>query len=98
LAEQEVEVSPYSYQAHRPHVFTEEGQRDLYRVLKAAVALSRQSGAVTGFVLMKGLTGLNWDHLALLDRLEEMGALKKVGTGHRPDDAVYVVDEGWVSR
>lgn len=84
----------YKYENQRPYVMSDEGQRNVMRTLDYARKSAPFGGAVTTFGLMRASSpGDSWKALAIVDRLEEMGYLKRVGVGLRPDDKVYVVKE-----
>jgi hypothetical protein len=81
----------YSYQAERPKIFTEEGQVMLFKVRDNVQALLRTAGAFKADRAWRGVTGDNWMMLACLDRLVEMGELRKVEQPYRVagQDEIY---------
>jgi hypothetical protein len=68
----------YSYQACRPFVFTEEGQRNFLKIRDKAKELLSLAGAVSSQHLIACVTGSAWDHLACIDRLVELGELIEI--------------------
>lgn len=71
---------PYDYQAERPKLFTEEGQRDFLKVRDAAKALLKEAGAFRQIeVLSKsGISGDSWFMIACVDRLVELGEIVEI--------------------
>ena len=67
----------YSYQEQRANVFTEDGQVMFLRIRDEAKRLLEESGAVTCGKLMVG-SGDSWVMLACIDRLVELGELRRV--------------------
>ena len=85
----------YSYQAQRPGLFTDVGQRQFLLVRDKAEKCVKLSGAVRSQELLLG-SGDTWDMLARIDRLVELGYLREVTEGsvsgqHR----VFVAGERW---
>lgn len=83
----------YNYEAEKPYVMSDAGQRELLAMLDRAREHASLSGATTTFALMRRMTGSSWEMLAIIDRLVECGYLREVGAGWRSDDKVYVVKE-----
>lgn len=72
----------YSYSAQRPFVFTEEGQVMFLKVRDRAKVLLAEAGVVRCDKLMAAAgAGVNWDMLACVDRLVELGELVEIATG-----------------
>jgi hypothetical protein len=69
----------YSYQEQRSRLFTDDGQRMFLRIRDEAQRLLKLSGAVTCEKLMVG-SGDSWVMLACIDRLVELGELRRVTT------------------
>lgn len=67
----------YHYTEHRDRVFTDEGQRMFLAIRDTAKRLVNQAGAVTCSKLMVG-SGDSWLMLACIDRLVELGELRRV--------------------
>lgn len=68
----------YSYQAERPKVFTEDGQIMFLKIRDTAKRLIKEAGVATAEKLMRGVTGVNWEMLACIDRLVEIGELHEI--------------------
>lgn len=66
----------YHYEARRPWVFTEDGQKKLLETLGVA----RQCLKVSGAVMVEKLIGAgdSWNSLAVIDRLCELGYLRRI--------------------
>lgn len=67
----------YNYEIEKPKVFTDEGQRDLIRVLNNVNKLIEQAGAVSFLKAVEGIGGDSWYQLALLDHLIELGQIQE---------------------
>lgn len=73
----------YNYATQKPNLFTEDGQVMFLKIRDAAKALLETSGAVTSDKLISAAgTGSNWDTLACVDRLVELGELLEVPNPH----------------
>jgi hypothetical protein len=71
----------YSYQAERPRLFTEAGQVMLLKVRDNVRQLLADSGAFMAGNAWRGVTGDSWMMLACLDRLVELGEIRRVEQG-----------------
>lgn len=80
---------PYSYRELRPQLFTEEGQTRFLAVRDRARDLLTQHGQATLGQLIHGFGGADWDHIACVDRMVELGELHKVATGNMMQDDLY---------
>jgi hypothetical protein len=70
---------PYMYEKQKRYVFTDEGHRTFLKVRDAAVRLYALAGAVSCGKLMHAAgSGDTWDQLACIDRLVELGELRRV--------------------
>lgn len=71
---------PYNYQTEKPFLFTDEGSRKFLAVRDHVQALLKQAGAVRMAEAMRGFPGggTNWQMLACVDRLVEIGELLEV--------------------
>lgn len=67
----------YDYSTQRANVFTERGQEMFLTIRDKARELLDKSGAVTSGKLMC-CSGDTWDMLACIDRLVELGELRRV--------------------
>lgn len=76
---------PYDYEEFRSWILTDEGQRALLRVRDEAARLGSISGAFIGArALGTCRVPDSWKQLSLLDRLVEIGDLRKM-PGERSD-------------
>jgi len=69
----------YDYQTQRPYVFTEEGSTQVLKLRDRAQKLIELAGACSYSALTAGVAiGSTWDTLACVDRLIELGYLKRI--------------------
>jgi len=83
----------YSYEAEKPWLFSDEGQRAFLKVRDEALRLLTLSGAFKGLAPCYGAgCGDNWKMLACLDRLIELGEIRRIEQrGHvAGQDEIYV--------
>jgi hypothetical protein len=84
----------YRYEDLRPQVVTDEGQRALLKVRDHVQQLLKSSGAfrVQEVLSVPGVGGDIWFRLALIDRLEELGEIRRVQQAQRVagQDEIYV--------
>lgn len=84
-------MSGYRYKDYRGDLFTDDGQRKFLRIRDKVQGLLKMAGAVRMSEATAGVTGLNWEALACVDRMVELGELIEI-TG--PDvfgqDRVFV--------
>lgn len=83
---------PYNYQEQRHNVFTEDGQVTFLQIRDEAKRLLKLAGAVTCGRILNAATGNSWVILACVDRLVELGELKRV----TPVGSVATQDEVFV--
>ena len=69
---------PYRYETERPNLFTDEGQRRFLEIRDRADRLLRVAGAATLGKLLGGATGDSFALIACVDRLVELGELRRV--------------------
>jgi hypothetical protein len=81
----------YSYEELRPGVLTDEGQRRFLKVRDHVFKLLDAHEIATGERMMAGLGlgGTNWDAMACIDRMVELGEIRVVARGERLQDTVY---------
>ena len=72
----------YDYKTQRPFVFTEKGQVTFLKVRDLAKDLIKKAGAVRSDKLLDADSGINWDLLACVDRLVELGELLEIPNPH----------------
>ena len=72
----------YRYEDYRERVFSEGGQVMFLKIRDNASELIAKSGASTMERLIAGCSGTNWDMLACVDRLVELGELLEVPNPH----------------
>jgi hypothetical protein len=82
----------YNYQKERPRLFTEDGQTMLVTMRDTIQRKVKVAGAVTARAAMSDVSGDTWMMLAVLDRLMEMGDIRRIEQrGHvAGQDEVYV--------
>lgn len=68
----------YSYENERTKLFTEEGQIMLLKIRDEAHRLLAEAGAFQGGRAWKNVSGDTWMMHACLDRLVELGELRRV--------------------
>lgn len=84
----------YDYDKEKAWVFTDEGQRMFLRVRNKVQEMLGVAGAVTAGVLLRSLSGDTWKMMACIDRLVELGELRKITPGYLPyPEGVYVRGE-----
>jgi hypothetical protein len=85
----------YSYEAEKPALFTDEGQRMFLRVRDHVQRLLKMSGAVRcQEILGAAGSGSSWTQLACVDRMVELGELKRI----TPRGSVSTQGEVYVGR
>lgn len=85
-------MDTYNYATQRPFVFTQEGQEMLLKFRDRAREHIERSGAVCYAAITVGSTGSSWDALACVDRLVELGDLRRIG-----GELLKVYDEVFIS-
>lgn len=88
----------YGYEAEKPRLFTDEGQRGFLKVRDHARAMISHSGAATLFALMRAKAPECADSFAMIaciDRLVELGELRLVYKSGASQFDVYVAGEKW---
>ncbi|HEY6924448.1 MAG TPA: hypothetical protein VI653_13335 [Steroidobacteraceae bacterium] len=84
----------YSYEAEKPELFTDEGQRQFLKVRDEAQRLLKLAGAVTcDRLLLAAGSGSSWTQLACVDRLVELGEIRRI----TPVGSVATQNEVFVS-
>lgn len=79
----------YKYEEEKPWLFTEKGSVEFIRFRDAALELMQPTGAAEATKLMGLLGGDSFKRLACIDRMVEIGDIKRVcGTGSQ--GSVYV--------
>jgi len=80
----------YNYQEQKKFIFTEEGQLMFLRVRDTICKLHNLSGAFTASKAIGDVSGNSWDMMACLDRLVEIGEIKKVAENGYSQNAIYI--------
>jgi hypothetical protein len=80
---------PYDYKELRPRIFTEEGQVRFLAVRDRARDLLMAHGQATLEQLINGFGGTNWDQIACVDRMVELGELRLVSKGESTNYDLY---------
>lgn len=78
----------YNYQTEKPKLFTEDGQADFLKVRDKSKQLITQAGAFQAWAAMG--TGDSWFNLACLDRLVEMGELRKIDNNYAAQHWIFI--------
>ena len=68
----------YDYQREKQALFTDEGQKTFLKVRDNAHRLLEMSGVADMQSLWRGLSGDNWELMACVERLVELGELVEV--------------------
>ncbi len=68
----------YTYATERSKLFTENGQITFLKIRDNVQRLLKEAGACTAEKAMAGVSGDSWMMLAALDRLVELGEIRKV--------------------
>ena len=68
----------YSYEAEKPKILTDEGQRKFLKVRDEADRLLEDAGAFMMFKPLKGIGGDSWTMMAYIDRLVELGEIEEI--------------------
>lgn len=71
----------YNYEDQRHNVFTEDGQRQFLNIRDRTHNLLDEAGACRVQEMISGCTGDTWTMLACIDRLEELGEIRKIDQG-----------------
>lgn len=82
----------YSYEAQKPQLFTDEGQRSFLKIRDHVKATLKIAGAIRCQEAMVG-TGDSWTLLACIDRLVELKEIRRV----TPRDSVATQYEIYVA-
>ena len=84
----------YDYATERSSLFTDEGQRTFLAVRDHIQKMLKLAGAVraSNAWQCQRASGSSWLLLACLDRLVELGEIRRVEQGHRPagQDEIYI--------
>ena len=68
----------YNYEKEKPHIFTEEGQRQFLKVRDNVKKMLKETGAFKMRYAWKNLVGDSWLMLACVDRLVELGEIREI--------------------
>jgi hypothetical protein len=68
----------YNYETEKKELFTEEGQVMFLKIRDHVGNLLKQSGAVRMQEAISQATGSNWQMLACVDRMVELGELREL--------------------
>ncbi len=74
----------YRYEDHKHLIFTEEGQVRFLQVRDNVMKLLKLAGAVTMEKATVGLFGSNWEQMAHVDRLLELGEIREITGSETP--------------
>lgn len=70
----------YSYETERPFIFTDEGQRAFLKIRDHINKVFAASGSITVGKALIG-SGDSWQQLACIDRLIELGEVRRIQSG-----------------
>lgn len=76
------ESTVYQYEVEKSRLFTEDGQVMFLKIRDNVDKLLNANGAVRSQEAMSGVTGDGWVMLACLDRLVELGELRRIYQEH----------------
>lgn len=68
----------YDYKKYRDQIFTDEGQRTFLKIRDNIQRCLKVSGAVRMTEAISGCSGLNWEHMACVDRMVELGEIREI--------------------
>lgn len=68
----------YSYEAEKPRLFTDEGQRTLLKMYKRVNRILDECGAVRMQEALSGFCGDSWFLLACVDRMVELDEIREI--------------------
>lgn len=71
----------YSYYKTKSALFTEEIQSRFLQIRDRAHKLLDTSGAASMSLILAGVDGDNWENMACVDRLVELGELREISYG-----------------
>jgi hypothetical protein len=82
---------PYVYEEQKAAIFTEQGQRMFLAIRDNVRRLLKQAGAVRMQEAIRTVTGDVWEMIACVDRMEELGEIRKIPQSNVPGQhEVYV--------
>jgi hypothetical protein len=87
----------YSYQALKPSLFTDDGQRTFLKIRDHVSNVLKASGAITCGAAIRVATGDTWLMLACVDRMVELGELRRITTAAgtvSAQDEIFVKGSG----
>ena len=70
----------YDYATERETLFTDDGQKGFLKIRDRVHFLLEQAGAFTTGKAIQSMSGSSWFMLACLDRLVELGEIRKVSS------------------
>lgn len=80
----------YRYEDEKAWLFTDEGQRALFKANKTAVYLFDKAGAANGMNIVADAGAYDtFKMMAVLDRLVELGEIVEVTSGVRGQDRIF---------
>jgi hypothetical protein len=68
----------YNYQEIKPRLFSDEGQRLFLKVRDKVNGLLKVAGAFQMQEAIQGFTGSNWEMIACVDRMVELGEIMEL--------------------
>lgn len=76
----------YSYETMRPQLFNDEGQRLFLKVRDHVGVVVKRTGAIRLREAIAGLQGEEWERIACVDRMVEIGELVEIAPGRFSGD------------
>ena len=68
----------YNYEVEKAEIFSEQGQKSFLEIRDKVKNILAKSGAITMDKAISDMTGINWFHMACVDRLVELKELKEI--------------------
>jgi hypothetical protein len=68
----------YNYQSEKPGIFTDEGQRKFLQIRDHVQSLLKVAGCFQMGEAIRKTLGSNWEAMACVDRLVELGEIREV--------------------
>ena len=81
----------YEYETEKKAIFTEEGQVMFLKIRDHVQKCLKLSGAISMWKAIAGCTGSNWEMMACVDRLVELGGIREIPqTNCAGQDRIFV--------
>lgn len=85
----------YNYEEEKPYLFTDAGQRDFLKVRDNVKRILKIAGCARMQEAISGMCGSTWHHLAMVDRLVELGEIRELEQkgGCAGQDRIFISTE-----